>query len=172
MSKLALERTAAFFSQNVEALVEELRGREIVVQGASKKILITSLESWEKERVGKRYKAMEQMLPGDLWAPVIRRGIRQSLIVAQDNGMIGACVRLLRVRSFNPSTNEYVLMPREGDIAQILQLKPYERARLAFLDDSEVLYLIRGESFKSSVEKGNPLTPDQADSQLRRFLSN
>lgn len=176
------ERTTAFFAQNVEVLAEQLRGREIITSDNGKRILVTSLEPWEKnfegkdvtgkKIVGERYKIMEQMQPGDLWVPVIRRGVHQSLVVAQDNDMVGACVRLLRARSYNPTTGEFTLMPREGDIANFLGLTAYERARLVFVDDSEVLYLIRGDSFRGSVEKSNAITPDQANSQLRRLLNN
>lgn len=150
---MVTERTAAFFSQNVEVLAEQLRGREIITQ--DKRIIVTSLEPWLKESrenstlktVGKRYRAMEQMVPGDLWTPPVRR-MRQSLVVAQDNGIVGACVRLLGARAYNPQTQEFTLMPREGDIANFLGLTTYERARLVFVDDSEVLYLSKGSSIQ------------------------
>lgn len=177
---MATERTVAFFAQNVEVLAEQLRGREIIASDSGHRILITSLEPWLKQIregstlkvVGTRYKAMEQMDRGDLWAPVVRRGVRQSLVVAQDNGIIGACVRLLGARSYNPTTGEFNLMPREGDIANFLGLTAYEKAKFVFIDDSEVLHLIRGQVFKGRVEKSSDVSiaPDQANSQLKRLL--
>lgn len=175
---MVAERTAAFFAQNVEVLAEQLRGREIIASDSGHRILITSLDPYLKQSrenstlnvVGIRYKAMEQMEPGDLWAPPIRR-IRQSLVVAQDNGIIGACVRLLGARSYNPETQEFTLMPREGDIANFLGLTTYERARLVFVDDSEVLHLVRGQAFRGRVEPvGNSMTSEQANDQLRRLV--
>lgn len=174
---MSAEKTVAFFGQNVEVLADQLRGREIITSDNGKRILVTSLEPWLKQSredstlkvVGVRYKAMEQMEPGDLWAPPTRR-IRQSLVVAQDNSIVGACVRLMRARSYNPETQEFALMPREGDIANFLGLTAYERARFVFIDDSEVLHLVRGQSFKGRVEPvGNSLTSDQANDQLRRL---
>jgi len=178
---MVAERTTAFFAQNVEVLAEQLRGREIITSDSGHRILVTSLDPYLKQSresstlkvVGIRYKAMEQMEPGDLWVPVIRRGIHQSLVVAQDSDMVGACVRLLRARAYNPTTGEFTLMPREGDIANFLGFTAYERARLVFLDDSEVLHLIRGQAFKGKVEPvGNSMTSDQANDQLRRLLNN
>lgn len=164
-----MERTANFFNQNVEVLTDQLRGREVIVQESGKRILLTSLEPWEKIRVGRRYKAMEQMTPGDLWAPPARR-IRQSLIVATDQGVVGACVRLLRARFYNLSTGEFELMSREGDIANFLELQTYERARLTFLDDSENLYLIHGEQFRERSQSTQIITSEQANTQLRGLI--
>lgn len=175
---MSAERTIAFFGQNVEVLADQLRGREIITSDNGKRILVTSLEPWLKvsresatlKVVGIRYRAMEQMEPGDLWAPPTRR-IRQSLIVAQDNGIVGACVRLLGARSYNPETQEFTLMPREGDIANFLALTTYERARLVFVDDSEILHLVRGQAFRGSVERAKgTVTADQANDQLRRLV--
>lgn len=171
------ERTTAFFKQNVEVLAEQLRGREIVTSDTDHRIVVTSLEPYLKEAredsslkmVGVRYKAMERMEPGDLWVPPVRR-IRQSLVVAYDQDITGACVRLLGARAYNPHTQEWSLMPREGDIATFLGLTTYERARLVFLDNSEVLHLIRGQVFKVSAEKPGGITAEQADEQLRRLV--
>ncbi len=60
-------------------------------------------------------------------------------------------------------------------IDQQIDVTSNKKGVLVFLDDSEILHLIRGQIFKGKVEKGKSIpgtsiTTDQADSQLRRLL--
>ncbi len=125
-------RTKELFSLSVGELAKELQGRVVISEDQSTKVKFVSLEAWPKEKIGKRYQAMENMEPGTLWAYYFAfRQIMQTLIVAKDQEKSGACVRVLHSEGFK----------REGDTAKQLGLSHNETTRLAFRDQSELLYL-------------------------------
>lgn len=152
------ERTIAFFGQSPDRIAEQLiqgAGMTIALQGTEKRIRIVEVQDWPKRDVGKRYKdrGIDDMLPGDLWNPLIR-AIRQSLIVAKDEDGAGACVRLLKAEYWDAVNDAFVaeltegeqkFAGREGDIAKYFELERNERSKLQFLDDSNRLYIVRGE---------------------------
>lgn len=137
-------RTQEFFDQGVNALARSLKNMVVELDGTNKSIQLTDLQGWTHSEVGKRYEAMEEMDPGDLWVCEFPfRKMRQSLIVAKDRGQVGACVRIIRAASFNPKTGGFVEMLREGDTAKYLGLNDGEVVGLKFLDKSETLHLVR-----------------------------
>ncbi len=138
-------RTEAFFGQSPAILARQLQDVVIQVEGTNRAIRLTSLESWRLSQVGKRYSPMQEMKLGDLWAPPVRT-MRQSLIVAQDMGRVGACVRILRAATYDPGTSSYVEMVREGQTAEYLGMDKNVIASLRFVDESDTLYLSRGRS--------------------------
>lgn len=153
------ERTEAFFNQDVNQLAEQLQGRVIIEPETGKQIRLIGVRAYERDQVGPRYKEMNMMQAGDLY--VIRLPVRrmnQSLVVAKDQGQVGACVRLMRVEYFDSVAGAYMPVleigsfgQREGDIARYLGLQDGEVAKLKFLDESEILYLEKGQSNVSSL---------------------
>jgi hypothetical protein len=166
------ERTLAFFEQDYAALAEALENRRVILEGTDKSIQITKAEGWPRQQVGRQYQPMEtHMQPGDWWAfriPV--RRMRQSIIVAQDQGQIGACVRILRASRVDAETQEIVPMPREGDIAQFFELSDDEHLRLRFTDDSEILHLARTGEIVMPKRGERVMSPQQANQELESFL--
>lgn len=140
-------RTSEFFTQNVADLAEALQGRVLIDQTSNKQVQLTRLEPYPK--VGPRYRdiAGKKMQPGELWTPYIPlRKMSQSLIIARgEESDVGACVRALRASYYDLEKGEFVPMPREGDIASFLELGRFMRTNLRFLDESDILYIIRGE---------------------------
>ena len=155
-------RTKAFFGQNVDVLTEQLQRRYIVMVGTHKVVQLTKLEAWVKQNVGKRYQAMENMQPGDLWAVLFPlRKMRQSLIAAQDKGEMGACIRVIRASSFSAEKGTFVPFEREGDTANYLGMGDNERGRLRFLDSSDVLYIVKEGQSVESITPVDFTKPDQ-----------
>lgn len=163
------ERTRAFFTQEVDELASALQGRIIIDIETGKWLRLDKIEPWWKEasrarQVGNRYNTMEQMQPGDLWIcrfPL--RRINQTLIVAQDKGSIGACIRILRTSILNTDIGNYEPALREGDTTTILGFNHGDVAKLCFLDESEILYLQR-------TKNNSVITPEDANKQLRKIL--
>lgn len=163
------EKTRNFFNQNYDDLTSQLQGREVILQGTKKRTIMISLQGWAKNDVGRRYKGMEQMEPGDWWAVRIPvRKMRQSLIVAKDNEEIGACVRILRASYFDEEIGSFAEVKREGDLANFFELRDNEVLQLKFLDDSETLYLTRKENVGSRDKQD--ISPDEANQALEKFL--
>lgn len=147
------QRTAQFFSQDPFALAQKLvenQGMVIEENVTGKKVRITKVEAFLKNSVGKRYRAMNEMQPGDLWNPP-QRQIRQSLVVAKDADGVGACVRLTEARYLDPKTNQFVkelftedhkFGPKEGDIAKYFGLNKNDQSKLRFLDESDTLFIV------------------------------
>ncbi len=165
-------RTTEFFNQNVADLEEALRNRILIDQTANKQVQLTRLEPYPK--VGPRYRAIiaEKMQPGEIWIPYIPvRRMSQSLIIAKSiEPEVGACVRVLRGSYYDLEKGEFVPMPREGDIAKYLGLGQFERASLRFLDESEALYIIRGEHIRNSPDASAGINPDEANGELKKLL--
>lgn len=144
------QRTVEFFSQIPKAIADALVAEKgIIIAIGERRIRVIEAESFEKKAVGTRYRAMQEMVPGDIWSPAMRV-IGQSLIVARDRDGVGACVRLTRVEYYDEQAGTFVpslqlgddeFRVREGDIARYLGLDKHERARLRFKDNSSVLHL-------------------------------
>lgn len=141
------ERTIEFFNQNIADLAEALQNRVLIDQASNRQVQLTRLEPYPK--VGPRYRGIvdQNMQPGEFWTlyfPV--RRMSQSLIIARSiEREVGACVRVLRGRYYDLEKGEFIAMPREGDIANFLKLGRFMRTKLRFLDESDILYLTRGE---------------------------
>lgn len=165
------QRTEAFFNQDVMLLTESMRGRLIVSQEDGKMIRVDNPEGWSVERVGNRYTKsganlrLTELTPGTLgvFSLPVRR-MRQSLISAKSGEELGACVRLVRASKYDKDTNEYIQMPREGDIANYFAFEDNQAVRLRFLDDSEILYFSKGEDNGVRV-KAPESTPGQAEAE-------
>ena len=137
-------RTQEFFNQSVSTLARKLRNMVIVLEGTNKQIQLTELQAFGYNDVGKRYDQMEDMRPGDLWAaPFPFRRMRQSLIVAKERGLVGACVRVVRASRFDTRSGEFVPMRKEGEIAGYLGLRDNQVCKLEFRDKSDTLYLAK-----------------------------
>ena len=151
------ERTAVFFQQKAGELTRQLLqgdGMVIAMLGTDKRVRIAQAQAYPE--VGRRYKTLKDMNPGDLWNPSIRRGVKQSLITTPREAEEGegACVRLLKVNYWDSVNDAFVaeltegeqkFAGREGDIAKYFELERNERSKLQFLDDSNRLYIVRGE---------------------------
>lgn len=172
------ERTVAFFQQKANELATQLTqgdGVVIALSGTDKRVRITEAQAYPE--VGNRYRNIKDMNPGDLWNPAIRRGIRQSLIVTPKERE-GACVRLLKVKYWDPINDIFVtdltegeenFGGREGDIAKYFGLERNERSRLQFLDESNRLYVVRAAYEVNTVNED--ISPDDANRELERFLA-
>lgn len=174
------QKTADLMNLNYDALADEIQNRYSMVQlaGSDKRIYITKLQAWSKEQVGGRFSQMKAMYsqmggfnPGDWCTYLVPiRRMRQSLIVANDDGKPGACLRVERASRFDPSKNDYVPMPNEGDIANFFELANNERAELKFLDDSNILYLVRTGFIMERPEPKKITTTGNANDQLAKLL--
>lgn len=160
------QRTESFFNQDVLLLAAALKNRLIVSQVDGKMLRIDNLEGWPKDKVGERYTKsssnlrLTELNPGTLgiFSLPVRR-MKQSLISAKSGEEPGACVRLVRASRYDPNTNQFIQMPREGDIANFFELKDNEAVRLKFMDDSEILYFNKGEDNGIRVEV--PVSPTE-----------
>jgi hypothetical protein len=174
------DRSRAFLSQNYDILAEKLQNRVVKSAETGDEIMLTKLAPWSRAQVGSSfpqmrnwYLGMRNMQEGD-WVSMrvpVRR-MRQSLIVALDQGELGACVRVLRASKYDKERGVFVPLPTEGAIANFFNLNDNERAHLRFLNpDSSSLYLQRSglavEPFKAPAKK---LGPDQATSELDKLL--
>jgi|GEM_PF-3452787 hypothetical protein len=153
------QRTETFFNQDVLILAAALKDRLIVSQENGKMLRVDTLEGWPKDKVGARYTKsssnlrLAELNPGTLGIfPLPVRRMKQSLISAKSGEELGACVRLVRASRFDPDTNQFIPMPREGDIADFFELKDNEAVRLKFMDDSEILYFNKGDDNGVRVE--------------------
>lgn len=147
------QRTQTFFEHDPFTLSEKLTqggGMVIGVPNSDKKILVVKAQAYSKRDVGKRYGAMNEMHPGDLFSPLARGGIAQSLIVAKDEDGVGACVRLLQAKYFDPEAENFVprlkigneeFKPNEGDITRYLGFPKRYVGSLRFIDNTDNLYL-------------------------------
>lgn len=147
------QRTQAFFEHDPFTLSEKFTqdgGMVVGVPNSDKKILVVKAQPYAKKDVGKRYGAMNEMHPGDLFSPLARGGIAQSLVVAKDGDGVGACVRLLEAEYFDSETGEFVrrlrigndeFKPNEGDIARYLGFPKRYVGSLRFIDNTDTLYL-------------------------------
>lgn len=186
------QATNEFVSQDVYDLAQVLQERYICDLQTGKVIRLASVEPWKTEKVGKRYKDMDDMDLGDYYAfyfPV--RGMTQSLIVAQQQGVTifteeqkvkKTCVRILRADRYDFETNSLIpLGDREGAVAEYLGIgqqvdpedpkkkkKLSERGKLVFLDDSGILYLIHEQRKPDVIEEPEPtpVDPQIADAFL------
>lgn len=165
------QRTREFFSQDIEVLGGDLIDRQIVDRASGARIVVTGIKTYSSEtnRKGdKKYKAMLNMNPGDYYAadwPF--RNTVLSLIVGQDKDGIGACIQITSASISNPDSGELKEIKRQGDIARTLNLGVHgsEKGRLAFIDDSEDLYVVDRESVESS-HSNHIIDPNRA----RRIL--
>lgn len=169
------QRTEAFFNQDVMALAESMQGRLIVSQQDGKMIRVDNPEGWTKDKVGNRYTKsgknlrLTELAPGALGVfPLPVRKMRQALISAKSGEELGACVRLVRASRYDRDANEFVPMPREGDITNYFGLEDNEAVRLQFIDNSEILYFNRGEDNGVRVEM--PVTPEQGSEAANQYL--
>ncbi len=184
-------RTNKFFSQEVQDLADRLLdsgGMIIAIPGTTIMVRVSNVLAYHRETgknvVGERYKdwGIEDLTPGDLWNTPSRR-ILQSLVIAQGQDGVGACVRLLSTDYWNPLTERFAdnfitggqefSRTREGDIAKFLGLQSYERSSLKFLDDSNTLYVVRnGQIYNRKRFKDNPISSEKANHQLNKLLDN
>lgn len=159
-------RTAEFFRQNVADLAEALQNRVLIDQRTNRQVQLTRLEPYPK--VGPRYRdiAGKNMAPGELWTPYFPvRRMNQALIVAREvESGVGSCVRVLRGSYYDLEREEFIPMAREGDVAGHFGLEKFEKASLRFLDESDALYIVRGEAREVNIN------PSEANGELKRLL--
>ncbi len=174
------ERTNSLFNQEVADVSSNIEGMVIVLYGTNRQLKVISTESWLHDKVGGKmswlYNPIRKMSQGDIWTPRIPvRRMQQSLIVAQDRGNIGACIRLLRAAYFNTQSSDFLeevgdFKQREGDIARYLGLEAGARSKLAFLDDTDILYLIPDYYPKEANNNEQQVSSQDADSYLKDLL--
>lgn len=156
------QRTKALFSMDVAELAHSLEGRILGLAGTTKRVRLDAVIPYSKnprrgeKRLGPRYlsehrTSMENLEEGTLWAyPLPHRkmkeggNVRQALVVAKDHKEGKACVQILRSSKYNVGTGEFTEMEREGDTSRFFGLKNNDQVELKFLDDSEVLYIVKG----------------------------
>ncbi len=166
------QRTKAFFNQDVMLLAKKMKGRLIVSQEDGKMIRIDNSEGWPVGKVGNRYVKSDnnlrltELVPGTLGIfPLSVRKMKQSLVSAKSGEELGACVRLVRASKYDKDTNNFVPMPREGDIANYFDFKDNQAVKLKFLDNSETLYFNKGADNGVRV-KVLKSTPRQAEAEV------
>lgn len=170
------ERTHTFFQQDVEELALSLQGRIITVEHSNKGIRLDTVEAFRKERIGADYKrgkdgiSMDNISPGILWIfykPL--RKMRQSLIAALDQGQQGACVRIVRASKYDETTDTFIPMEREGDIANYFGFNNNDLLVICFLDDTETLFLEKM-SPAQVINESSTLSSGEADRLLEEWF--
>lgn len=141
------QRTAKLVNLNYDEFAKALQNRLIVLAGTDKIAVFSKVEAWPRSKVGKRYDEITTREVGDFWSFPLKIGgrkpIQQSLIAAKDQGKVGGIVRVVRGGIYNPADGNVALMEREGQLAEYFGLDKGEVAKLKFLDDSDMLYLVR-----------------------------
>lgn len=186
------QRTEMLFSQDVTDLSATFRRRIIGLAGSPKRIRVESAIPYSKTpregewEIGKNYirgkegKTIENLPYGMLWAfPLPHRklkeggNVRQALVTAKDHDeRSGACVQVTRVSKYNPVTREFDPMEREADFAVYFELDNNETTELRFLDDSEVLFVVRGqnEALTDAPDAPTDFTSEKANVYLRGLI--
>ncbi len=169
------QRNNDFFGMSVVALAESLQDRVVVDSVSGKKFRLMTLQPWTKDSVGPRYSAIQGMQAGDLYAAPYKQGARettQALIVASEDGNVGACVRIVKAEGWDEIARRFVPMKTEGSLVKFLGLEPEEKGSLRFTNDSEYLTLIRSPRENASVEPAVSV-PDvdvaRADARMRKL---
>lgn len=173
------ERTTAFFQQDVHQLGERLSGMWIQNQQTGQKVRVDGTKAYEKDMNRRHpYTPVLEMDAGRLFAcdwPF--RNTVLPLVSALDGKEIGACVQI--TEAAKPKNGEGVeAVKRIRDVATILSVEKGTSQRLAFLDDSDTLYVVQDEDTRTKEPKketepvllteGNPvkLTPEEANAKF------
>ncbi len=159
-------RTQQFFDQQFPDLAEALVGMTIAVPGTQNRIVVTATEGYEKATNLKQpYKQVLEMEHGTLAA--IDYPFRKAvlpLIAAREGEGKGACVRIM-----GATTNELGKvkpLKKGADILDALMVETGGAAKLAFLDPSNILYVLKG--LEGSEAAGSPETIISAGDELER----
>jgi hypothetical protein len=178
-----LERTTVFFHQEVRTLADALHNKVTALPGTNKKIKLDQVSAYPKypqkgeEEIGKNYKkgkeevTVDNLLPAILWAfHLSLRRINQSLVSARDKGKPCACVRLIKASRYDETTGLFVPMPREGDIADYLELSSNDTVSLQFLNESETLYIGKPEKRTIQTETQSNIDSTHANTYIDNLL--
>lgn len=175
MAKSPEERTTELFSKNFDVLWQNLRNRTVAIPGTSISIVLTELNpySYAKNQDSWLYTPMKIMEEGDFYAryhPL--RKMCLSLIVARDEGKVGACIQVAKASRIDSARRDPIPLPKQGDIAISLGLQKDEIGKLRFLDDTETLYLIRTGRIldRLPVAKDKHVSAGDADQALGRLV--
>lgn len=175
-------RTAVFFQRDTTALASVLNPREgpgmiIALPGNERRVRVLNAQPFPQ--VGAYYKRIQEMKAGDLWNPA-KFGMTQSLVVTPREVGLGSCVRIVQAEYFDPATGEYRTKmedehgsynEREGSIAKHLGLERGERSQLKFLDDSNVLYVVRqANGVRVGIGSEEGIDVGDADRMMRDLL--
>ena len=185
------ERTQALFSMDVSDLPKLLKNRVVGLAGTTKRVKLEIVVPYSKtprkgeKELGQRYLSrtrvsIEDLKEGTLWAyPLPHRkmkeggNVRQALIIARDHKEGKTCVQVLRSSKYHAKTGEFEPMEREGDTSLFFGLKNDDQVELKLLDDSEVLYIVKGGKTKlvklPAVEKKGSKS-DQANEYIKRLV--
>ena len=169
------QRTAKLVNLNYDKFAEALQGRLVVLAGSDKMAVLSKLEAWPRAKIGARWKAIGEREAGDFWSFGLKIGgrkpIQQSLIAAKDNGEIGGIIRIVRGSIYNPKDGKVTLMEKEGQLAEHFGLDKGEVTKLKFLDESDILYLVRQKGPLKDFKEENPLVdPEEVNRKFERFL--
>lgn len=166
-------RTTELFSQNFDVLARELHHRTVKIHGTNISIVLVKLNPYSLAQNQKHwlYSPMAQMEAGDFWArDHYLRKMFLSLIVAKDDGQVGACLQVEKANRVDPDSKKESPFPRQGDIATYLGLNKNEIGKLRFLDDSETLHLIPTGRIVDKIS-GTQINPHDADHELGRLVN-
>lgn len=154
------QRTEILFDKYVNQVADEFLARGgmvIMLPDTSRSIRVRRAEPFgidpesKLKKVGSRWNAMRSYNTGDVWNPKFINTI-QSLVVSKDKAGVGACVRLYRAEYFDTARGVYVAELEVGneqfgqsepDIAKYLGLQVNQRSRLAFVDQTDALSLLK-----------------------------
>lgn len=170
------QRTAQLVNLNYDELANALQNRLVILAGTEKMIVLSQLEAWSKAKVGKRWDAIREREAGDLWSFRLKIGgrkpINQSLIAVKDQGEIGGIVRVVRASIYDPKDRKAILMEREGQLAEYFGLDGNEVSKLKFLDENDILYLVRQTGvLKDFTTQRDKLTdPKEINRRFEKFL--
>lgn len=124
-------KTGNLFNREVEDLDLVLPGM-FVNLGDGSKLRIDKTEPWFKDdkkeitRTDLRQikvihrPGIERLQAGDIWIHPLRFGINQTIVAAQDRGVVGACIRVTGASGAESRSDTYETLRLEGDIARFL----------------------------------------------------
>lgn len=178
-------KTRDLFDREVEVLDLALPGM-FVNMGDGAKLRIDKTEPWFRDdkkvitRTDLRQikvinrPGIERLHAGDVWIRPLRFGIDQTILVAQDRSMTGACIRVMGASGAESGSDTCKALRLEGDIAKFLiahgGLQSNWVGRLRFLDvlDDELSLQALG-LFKDVSRRR--LSFDEANSALDQFFT-
>lgn len=165
------QRTEELFSQDFNELAYNLNGRVIVNPDTLARVRLTQVKPFNRESNTKGvYRQMLEMLPGELF-PCYANANLLTLVVAREDGQNGACIKLERGERIERSGTTEIKSAQKITNLFGLKYKEVPNSRLAFVDATDNLYIIRPSARVEDLGNINfDISPEVVEEVLGKIL--